>query len=149
VVHPDHTVLANLKSEYHNVWETTLHGFTAPAFPLGILGLLTALICYVFWTQIPEIVSKRLGIIYTILKEKYGFDTFYESIIARGIKVFAFICWRFGDQWLIDGLGVNGTAEGVGRASYLLRRIQTGYLYHYAFAMITGFLFLVVWLMVF
>lgn len=149
VVHANHTVIAILKSEYHNVWETTLHGFHAPAFPLGLLGILTAMICYVFFTEIPGFLSKRFSILYFILKEKYGFDAFNEWIVARGTKALAFIFWRFGDQWLIDGVGVNGTADSVGRASFLFSRLQSGYLYHYAFAMITGFLFLVIWLLVF
>ncbi len=51
--------------------------------------------------------------------------------------------WRFGDTWLIDGLGVNGLARSIGRFSQTLRRMQTGYLYHYAFVMILGFLCLV------
>jgi NADH-quinone oxidoreductase subunit L len=64
------------------------------------------------------------------------------------VNKLATICWRVGDVFCIDGIMVNGTAKTVGFVALQLRKIQTGYLYHYAFAMITGFFVLLLWFMI-
>ena len=69
-----------------------------------------------------------------------------QKVVANLVKLSGWACWRFGDRFFIDGLIVNGSASSIGRISKLLKRLQTGYLYHSVFIMITGFFILLVWL---
>lgn len=147
VIHANHSSFLELKQAYQGVGELTKHGFESTPFWLGIAGILVSWICYVQVPSIPAMLKGKLSIIYSILKNKFGFDAFNQLVIAAGTRKIAWAFWRFGDEWFIDGMGVNGSAQSVGRLSGILRRVQTGYLYHYAFAMISGFLVLLVWLM--
>ena len=78
--------------------------------------------------------------------EKYGFDAFNQAVFARGTRALGWLCWRGGDEMIIDGVAVNGTAKGVRYLSGVLRLIQTGHVYQYAFAMIVGVIILSLWL---
>jgi len=73
-----------------------------------------------------------------LLENKYYFDRFNDWFFAAGARNTSRFLWKFGDVKLIDGFFVNGSANLVGKFSGVLRRIQTGYIYHYAFAMIIG-----------
>ena len=73
-----------------------------------------------------------------MLEEKYGFDRFNDWFFAGGARLFGNGLWKFGDVLLIDGLLVNGAARVVGWSSTVIRKLQSGYIYHYAFAMIIG-----------
>lgn len=147
VTHADHNEYQSLKHEFPGALEMASQAFTGVPFWLGILGILTAWLFYVQYPHWASAVQKHAGLLYTILKDKFGFDAFNKWIIATSVRGIGMICWRVGDQTLIDGLAVNGTADSVRRLAFLSRRIQTGYLYHYAFAMIIGYLVLLVWLM--
>jgi NADH-quinone oxidoreductase subunit L len=149
VVHPEHQHLKYLAHESGSALNMALHGVQSAPFWLAILGVFTAWFCYILFPKWPRKIRDRSALIYYVLKEKYGFDAFYEWIIARGGQGLGWICWRFGDQWLIDGIGVNGTADNIGRMSYAARHLQTGYVYHYAFTMIVGFLVLTIWMLVY
>jgi NADH-quinone oxidoreductase subunit L len=146
VMHPSHASFLELKQEYPGVIEFTKHGFESLPFWLGIAGILISWLAYVRFPSIPGLFKKKLSLLYSILNNKFGFDAVNRWVIAAGTRKIGWFFWRFGDQWFIDGMGVNGFAHTVGRLSGLLRRVQTGYLYHYAFAMISGFLILLVWL---
>ncbi len=74
---------------------------------------------------------------------KYRFDEIYQTVFANGFRAVGKQAWQRGDVTLIDGVLVNGTAKAVGRLAGVLRHLQSGYLYHYAFAMIIGLLVLV------
>jgi NADH-quinone oxidoreductase subunit L len=74
----------------------------------------------------------------TLLEEKYGFDRFYDWFFAGGARKFGAGLWRYGDVTVIDGLMVNGSARLVGWFAGLVRGIQSGFIYHYAFSMIIG-----------
>jgi NADH-quinone oxidoreductase subunit L len=78
---------------------------------------------------------------------KYYFDWFNENVLARGGRALGGLLWRVGDQTIIDGGLVNGSARVVGIVAVLARGLQSGYLYHYAFAMILGLAGLVGWFM--
>jgi NADH-quinone oxidoreductase subunit L len=84
---------------------------------------------------------------YAILVDKYGFDWFNQNVIVVGARAVGRGLWRFGDQDLIDGGLVNGSAKLVGWLGSVIRYAQSGYLYHYAFAMILGLASLLLWLM--
>ncbi len=146
VMHKLHNGFSELSAEFKTmggVIGMTLHGLRSLPFWLGLAGIFTAWFCYIVRPGIAEIIQKRLGFLYRILKAQYGFNLFNQWVLARGTCGVGGLFWRFGDVWLIDGLGVNGLARSIGRFSQTLRRIQTGYLYHYAFVMILGFLCLV------
>jgi NADH-quinone oxidoreductase subunit L len=143
----EHPVFLQLQAEFKGRIEMGLHGFMSKPFWFGMAGLIIAWFCYIQYPDLPLKIQKRLGIFYSILKNKYGFDAFNHWILAKGTRGIGWIFWRFGDQFLIDGIAVNGSANEVKRLSRIISRLQSGYLYHYAFAMITGFLFLLVWLM--
>jgi NADH-quinone oxidoreductase subunit L len=88
--------------------------------------------------DIPAAIKERFAGIYTLLDNKYYFDRFNDWFFAGGARGASRFLWKFGDVNLIDGVLVNGTARLVGRFAGILRNMQTGYVYHYAFAMITG-----------
>ena len=88
----------------------------------------------------------RFDFIYRLLENKYYLDDFNEQVLARGSRLLGQGLWRGGDVTLIDGVLVNGTANTIGRLAGLVRQMQTGYLYHYAFAMVIGLVVLVGWL---
>jgi NADH-quinone oxidoreductase subunit L len=88
--------------------------------------------------DIPAAIQKRFQWIYTVLDNKYYFDRFNDWFFAGGARGASTFLGRFGDKILIDGLLVNGSASLVGKISGVVRRLQSGYIYHYAFTMITG-----------
>ena len=86
----------------------------------------------------PQLFKEKLKIIHQVLENKYYFDSFNENFIAKGARMTANSFWRVGDEFFIDGLLVNGSARVVQFFSGVMRSIQSGYLYHYAFVMVVG-----------
>jgi len=84
------------------------------------------------------VVRRKAGVLVTILEEKYGFDRFNDWFFAGGARKFGGGLWRFGDVTVIDGLMVNGTARLIGWVAGMVRLVQSGFIYHYAFSMIVG-----------
>jgi NADH-quinone oxidoreductase subunit L len=113
---------------------------------LAAAGAVTAWFLYLRRPELPALVTAKLKGLHTVLVNKYYFDWFNENVIARGSRGLAQVLWKVGDQTLIDGIGVNGSARLVGVLAVLGRYLQTGYLYHYAFAMIVGLAALAGWL---
>ena len=139
----EHDVLAQLGEGYHGVWGFILHGFMAPPFWLAVMGIATAYYVYMRRPQLADLAAQRLRVLYNILVHKYGFDDFNQLVFAGGGRALGRLLWRIGDVFVIDGLLVNGTAKTVGWISTKIRNLQTGYLYHYAFAMIIGLILLI------
>ena len=146
VVLPQHDVLAIFKEKYHGPFAMLIHGLLGIPFGLAMAGVVTAWVCYLKRPSLATRIKFLCKPFYNLLVRKYGFDEFYQNIIAGGVRGIGWLCWRLGDQAFIDGLAVNGTARSIGVIARVSRKIQTGYLYHYAFAMITGFFVLLVWL---
>ncbi|MEN8130633.1 MAG: NADH-quinone oxidoreductase subunit L [Pseudomonadota bacterium] len=142
VVAGAHDVLAHLGEHYHGIIGFILHGIMAPPFWLAMAGLITAWLFYLYRPEWAESVKRHLAIIHGILERKYGFDDLYALVFAGGGRAVGRLLWRIGDVKLIDGLMVNGSAKTVAWISSRMRHLQTGYLYHYAFAMIIGLLLL-------
>jgi NADH-quinone oxidoreductase subunit L len=107
-------------------------------FWLAAAGVGTAWYFYMQRQDIPAMLMQRFRLIYTILINKYGFDTFNDWFFAGGIRRVGGLFWRFGDAGLIDGIMVNGSARLVAWGSRMFRVLQSGYIYHYAFAMLLG-----------
>lgn len=145
-VMPAHDVLAQLN--YHGVWAFLLHGLQMPPFWLALAGFATAWFLYIKRPDLPAKIQQRCLWLWQILDNKYGFDRFNEVVFAGGSRGLGNLLWRVGDRQLIDGGLVNGSARLVGFISRVGRRLQSGYLYHYAFAMIVGVWVLLTWFVV-
>ena len=138
---PQHDVLGQIAQELDTSWiGMMLHApFTLP-FWLAAAGVGTAWYFYMKRPDIPAMLQQRFSAIHSMLENKYGFDRFNEVFFAGGSRGIGTALWKAGDTFLIDGLIVNGSAKFVGWFAGVIRVIQTGYLYHYAFAMIIGLL---------
>jgi NADH-quinone oxidoreductase subunit L len=144
---PVHDTIIHISSEYNTAQDFILHGFTGTPFYLLLLGFITAFISYIMVPKLPNLMARIFMPIYQLLTHKYWFDEFNQNILVRGIRGIGSICTNVGDKLLIDGYMVNGSARMVGRVAQVVRRLQTGYLYHYALLMIFGFFALLVWLL--
>ena len=145
----DHDVLLEIGHHYHGEWYTVawqffVHGvFQNPTVVLlALSGVATAWFLYIRFPEVPERIATSLKPVHRILENKYGFDAFNQKVFAGGTKGIGQLLWQIGDVKLIDGLLVNGSALSVRKFSSMIRQIQSGYLYHYAFAMIVGLLLL-------
>ena len=147
VVLPQHDVLAQVGESYHGVWGFVLHGMLTPPFWLAMAGLGTAWYVYMKNPALADSARKRAGVLYRILVNKYYADDFNQAVFAGGARGLGQLLWRVGDVLIIDGLLVNGGARVVGWFSGIARQVQSGYLYHYAFAMILGLLAMLSWLL--
>jgi NADH-quinone oxidoreductase subunit L len=111
----------------------------------GLSGIATAYLCYMFRPELPGIVTARLRGLYLFLLNKWYFDELYDRIFVRPARALGFELWKSGDGMIIDGLGPDGLAAATRNLSVRASRLQTGYLYHYAFAMLIGVVILVSW----
>ncbi|MEX2481411.1 MAG: NADH-quinone oxidoreductase subunit L [Gammaproteobacteria bacterium] len=139
-VRPEHDVLAQLGADYHGVFGMILHGLMQPPFWLAAAGVWVAWYCYLKRPDVPRRVADALSLVHRVLLDKYGCDRFNDWFFAGGARKAGSVLWRGGDVALIDGLIVNGSAHMIGWWSGVVRRVQSGYLYHYAFVMILGLL---------
>ncbi len=133
-----HDVLGQLKESYHGPMGMILHGMTTAPFFLMAAGIATAWYLYMKKPELPGKIKNTFRLFYDILDNKYGFDAFYEKVIASGTRGLGNLFSKVGDAIIIDGLIVNGSAKSVAWFSSMIRQVQTGYLYHYAFVMILG-----------
>jgi NADH-quinone oxidoreductase subunit L len=144
-VEGDHNPLHEVGEEFHGPLGFVLHGFMGPAVYLAALGALAAWFLYLKRPDLPARWLEQFSGLHRVLMNKYYFDWFNENVIAAGSRLLGGFLWKAGDQMIIDGALVNGSAKTVGVLSGVLRKIQTGYLYNYAFAMIIGLAALVGW----
>lgn len=145
-VMPQHDVLA--AENYPGIVELFIHGLMIAPFWLAMAGLATAWFLYLKRPDLPAKIQHRMMWFWQLLDNKYGFDAFNEKVFAGGARRLGWLFSRVGDRILIDGLVINGTARSVGLLSRVGRKIQTGYLYHYAFVMILGVWLLLTWFVV-
>ncbi len=147
VVGPEHHALAHMKEEFHSSFLMALHGFSQLPFILAISGVALAWLFYLKRPDLPASIKKTFQPIYTLLDNKYYFDKFNEWFFAGGARLLGRGLWKAGDQVLIDGVLVNGSAKLVGWVSALVRLYQSGQIYRYAFSMIIGvFVLLTLWM---
>ena len=133
-----HKGMATMAHEFHGVFGMMAHGVTTLPFWLAISGAATAWYLYIIRPELPAVIKQKSGVLATILEEKYGFDRFNDWFFAGGARLLGRGLWKGGDQVLIDGVMVNGSAGTVGWISGLVRLIQSGRIYQYAFGMIFG-----------
>nr|MBA2484397.1 NADH-quinone oxidoreductase subunit L [Nitrosomonas sp.] len=124
-----------------------VHALSTAPFWLSVAGIFTAWFLYILRTDIPDKIKNRVLPIYTLLDRKYYIDELYSWLFAGGSRALSNGLWKVGDIKIIDGFFVNGTARVVAWTAMLVRRFQTGYIYHYAFTMIVGvFILITLWL---
>jgi NADH-quinone oxidoreductase subunit L len=124
------------------------HAFMTLPFWLAFAGVATAWFLYLKRPELPARISAALAPLQRLLENKYYFDWFNENVIARASRGLGKLLWNAGDKAVIDGALVNGSALGVGLLASLVRRVQTGYLYSYAFWMVVGLAMLLGWFLV-
>ena len=149
VVDPNHDVLGEMAHGFHGILAAAGHGLSQAPFWLALAGFAVATYLYLINPGAVVRVRSALSPLVRVLEKKYGFDELYQAVFARGSLLFGRGLWQIGDSALIDGGMVHGPAALVARASAVLRTVQSGYLYHYAFAMILGLIALLgafVWL---
>ncbi len=141
-----HTAMEHIAEEFHGALAMGLHAFSALPFWLALAGVVIAWFFYLRRPEIPTAIARTFRPIHILLLNKYWFDELYGWLFAGGARALGTILWRVGDVKLIDGFVVNGAAHLVGRCAQLVRRFQSGMIYHYAFTMIIGvFVLLTVW----
>lgn len=137
-----HPVMATLAHHWHEIYHSpsgmALHGLMTVPFFLALSGVLLSWFFYMKRPDIPAAIQKKLSWVQYVLENKYGFDAFNEKFFAAGSRLIGSKFWQIGDVQLIDGALVNGTANLIGKFSTIVRKLQTGLIYHYAFAMIIG-----------
>jgi NADH-quinone oxidoreductase subunit L len=132
-----HPALATLTAEFQGAWAMTLHAFSTLPFWLALSGVGAAYYCYLVNPRVPAWFHDKFNAIYTLLDNKYYMDKFNDVVFAGGARMLGGGLWKLGDVGVIDGI-VNGSAKLVGWLSTATRRLQSGYIYHYAFVMIIG-----------
>ena len=141
-----HDVLARMASDWHGSMGLVSHAIQTPIFWLAAAGVFTAWFLYLKRPDIPEKIKSKVEGLYNLLDRKYYMDDLYIKGFAAGGRSIGKFLWQKGDELVIDGVIVNGTANSIGKLAGVMRQIQTGYLYTYAFAMIIGLTMLLSWL---
>ena len=144
-----HPAMQELAKLFQGPVQMALHGLTAAPFWLALAGVAMAYYMYLVNPALPTAIKRVCMPVYTLLENKYYLDWFNENVLARGTRMLGIGLWKVGDQKVIDGTLVNGSWKLVAWVSGIVRRLQSGYIYHYAFGMIIGvFVFMTyfVWL---
>ncbi len=130
--------MEEMAREFHGWLAMVVHSFTSIPFWLAVAGLAVAFFLYIVRPDLPAVIRARSGVLTTILERKYGFDEFNDWFFAGGVRRIGTGLALWGDKTIIDGIMVNGTARLIGWFASVTRRMQTGFIYHYAFTMIFG-----------
>jgi len=144
---PGHDVLGELGRDFHGPGAFVLHAFAGPTLWLAAGGVFSAWLFFLHKPELADAAERSLSWVNHVLVRKYGFDWFNENVLAAGGRLLGTALWKGADQGIIDGALVNGSAQGVGWTASVMRFAQSGYLYHYAFAMILGLGSLLLWLL--
>ena len=128
--------MEEMAKEFHGWWAMVLHAFTSLPLYLALGGVATAWYFFIFRPEAAGRMRERMKFFVNILDRKYGFDDFNDWFFAGGARKVGTGLWSWGDKTIIDGIMVNGTARLIGWFAGRARRMQTGYIYHYAFTMI-------------
>ncbi|MEO7757838.1 MAG: NADH-quinone oxidoreductase subunit L, partial [Dokdonella sp.] len=131
-------VLGEIGQEFHGPLSMVLHGFAQWPFWIAFAGFATATYIWLLNPGIADKAKSSLRPIYNVLANKYWIDELYQAVFARGGIALGRGLWKGGDIAVIDGIAVDGSAALVARTAATVRWLQSGYLYHYAFAMILG-----------
>ena len=138
VVAPAHDVLGELARDFHGVLGMMAHALSTAPFWLAAGGIAAAAYLYLRRPDLAHVMKEKAGVLYTVLDRKYWFDELYSWLFAGGARSVGTGLWKGGDVAVIDGVFVNGSARVIGWFAGVIRRVQSGLIYHYAFTMIIG-----------
>jgi NADH-quinone oxidoreductase subunit L len=144
-----HGAMAALRELFESPIGMAIHGLQTAPFWLALSGVLAAYYMYMVNPAVPAAFARALKPIMTLLENKYYLDWFNENVLARSARGIGIGLWKGGDQGVIEGGVVNASWKLVGLISGVVRKLQSGYIYHYALVMILGIFVLVtmfVWL---
>ena len=144
-VAPGHAWIGTLAEEFHGVWPYMLHGMTSAPFWFGLAGAVLAGYLYLVRTDLPKRIAIAFGPLYALVERKYGFDELYSWLFAGGARALGRGLWKGGDEAVLDGVLINGSARVVGWFSAVMRLLQSGLIYRYASTMLIGVVVLVYW----
>ena len=144
-VDPAHPAMAEIARHFTGWFGLALHAVQTWPFWLALAGVVTAYIFYIVAPSIPAQILARLPLVHHVLEQKYFMDRINEFVFAGGARLLGGQLWKRADQSLIDGFFVNGSVRVVGAIASIMRIGQTGYLYHYAIAMILGVALMLWW----
>jgi NADH-quinone oxidoreductase subunit L len=133
-----HHAMKELEEAFHGPVAMAIHGLQTAPFWLALAGVVLSWYMYMINPALPAAIKRACGPVYRLLENKYYLDWINENIIARGTRALGTGLWKGGDQALIDGAVVNGSWKVIGRIAGVVRWMQSGYIYHYAFAMLLG-----------
>ncbi len=133
-----HHAMAELAKAFHGPVEMAVHALTTMPFWLAAAGVAASYYMYLVNPAVPAAIQRAVQPLHTLLVNKYYMDWINENILARAARGLGVGLWKGGDQGVIDGAVVNGSARLVVWVSSVTRWVQTGYIYHYALAMIVG-----------
>ncbi|MGJ7521533.1 NADH-quinone oxidoreductase subunit L [Variovorax sp. LT1P1] len=133
-----HPAMREMAEAFHGPWAMAVHGLTTMPFWLALAGVVASYYMYMINPALPAAIKRGFGPVYRLLENKYYLDWINENIVARGARALGTAFWKGGDQALIDGAVVNGSWKLIGRIAGVVRWMQSGYIYHYAFAMLLG-----------
>ena len=133
-----HHAMEELAQAFHGPLAMGIHALTSAPFWLALAGVVLSYLMYMVFPAWPAAIKRMCSPIYVLLDNKYYMDWFNENVLASGTRLLGAGLWKGGDQILIDGLLVNGSWKVAGWISGVVRRFQSGYLYHYALSMILG-----------
>ena len=142
----EHGAIAELAEDFHGWLAMGLHGFMTLPFLLAMAGVALTWYLYIHRPELPARIREAFRPLYNLLDQKYYMDRFNDWFFAGGARTVGGGLWRFGDVGVIDGALVNGSAKLVGWLAGVARKIQSGFVYHYAFMMIIGVFVLMTWL---
>jgi len=145
-VNPANDVLGRMAEEFGSAGHAVMMSVTSPTLYLALAGVAVAWCLYIYRPDLPAVIARKTKPVYTLLVNKFYFDELFAFVFAGGTRALGKLLWQVGDVTLIDNIAINGTANSIGRLAGVLRRAQSGYLYHYAFAMIIGLCVLLGWL---
>jgi NADH-quinone oxidoreductase subunit L len=144
-----HSAMSQLAQVFHGPLQMAAHGLTTMPFWLALAGVVLSYYMYMVNPALPAAIKQSVMPIYTLLENKYYMDWINENILARGARMLGTGLWKVGDRAVIDGAVVNGSWKLVAWIASGVRKLQTGYLYHYALVMLLGIFVLMtyfVWL---
>ena len=133
-----HHAMAELARAFHGPLQMAWHALATAPFWLALAGVACAWYLYLVNLALPGAIKARVEPLYALLENKYYLDWFNENILARGARALGTALWKGGDQAIIDGAIVNGSWKAVAWGAAMVRRLQSGFLYHYALSMILG-----------
>jgi NADH-quinone oxidoreductase subunit L len=140
-----HPAMDELAKGFHGASAMAVHGLTALPFWLALAGVVTAYLFYMVKPGIPAAMARTLSPIVKVLENKYYMDWVHEKLLSPAARALGTGLWKGGDQAVIDGFVINGSARAVGGFAAITRQIQSGYLYWYALVMIMGVIGLMTW----